>query len=105
MIINYIKTNRFSTSITKLKKVSYALIITQFLDVLTTFIGVTLMGMRELNPYGFTFQTVLLKILVTILIIYVIEHEKNYRIMWILPIIIGLFSIWNLLNIILEIVL
>jgi len=104
-IQNNIFKHPFYIRIINLKRVSYWLIIAQFLDILTTFIGVSLMGLMELNPMGFTFQIVMLKILITFLVVYVLEHEKYFKFMWAVPITVLIFPLWNLLNIVLDLIL
>jgi hypothetical protein len=95
--MNNIQLNKY-----KLKNISYVLIILQILDVFTTYIGVSLMGCRELNPLDFTFQTVILKIFVTIFIVLVFENIKIYKVTWVIPGIMLLVVIWNFINIFVE---
>lgn len=100
----YLTNNRFTKSITKLKKVSYVFIITQILDIVTTFIGLKFANVWEWNSMGFNLQTVLIKLAFIFLIVYVLEHEKYFKFMWAVPIVSGIAPVWNVGIIILSIV-
>jgi len=102
-ILNYLTNNRFTTCLTKLKKVSYALIIAEFLDFVTTFIAIRYFGESEFNPLGFNFQANFIRVSFVFLMVYVLEHEKYFKFMWAVPIVMGFAPLWNVYVIILSI--
>ena len=83
---------------------SLALILAQIADLMISTVGVSL-GATELNPLGFCWSTIALKIAVTILVCWMLQHYRA-RLRWLVWIPAGLMAIvcaWNMVNIALMI--
>jgi hypothetical protein len=86
-----------------MRNVSIYLIIVEFLDILTTTIGLE-NGVKEINPFAvyMGFEKVLLvKILTTVFVIFVLEKKKPNKYDVLVPGVILFFVIWNIINIVL----
>jgi hypothetical protein len=86
-----------------LKTITAAFLLAQLLDIATTFIGINLPGVIELNPAGFGFFTVLAKVGIMAAIGLILQMREWSRAAWILPIVSGLPAVWNLVVILAEI--
>ena len=91
-----------------LKPVSKAFLAAEALDVLTTFAGLTLHPqMWEANPVtgflGGMVQAALLKLLVTLAVVYIIEKVDSWPgLIWAVPLIASAPVVWNLFSISVE---
>ena len=90
-----------------MKKISKLILLFQSTDILTTIIGVPILGGREINTiFGNVFTTLLIKAVVTTICVILIERlpfEKDKKAMSVLrfaPVVPLLCTIWNLINII-----
>ena len=86
-----------------MRNVSIYLIIVEFLDILTTTIGLE-NGVKEINPFAvyMGFEKILLvKILTTVFVIFVLEKKKPNKYDVLVPGVILFFVIWNIINIVL----
>ena len=90
------------------QKVTRHWIITQMLDIITTFIAVGFLGAKELNlivnHFGWI-PAIIVKLIVVVGIASFYERFQTEWHFWILPIICWLAVIWNFLVIITEIIL
>ena len=89
-----------------MKPINRVFIGAQLADIATTVVGVSWMGMMELNPLGFSLPVVALKLAATAGIVLVIEY-RGFVSAWLLAVpIISLFApVWNLLMIAAELLL
>ena len=80
----------------RIRKVTFLFIYIEFLDILTTLIGIN-MGLWESNPLASSSlgQFILLKLLFTILIVIVLEKKKPYPHDVLIPIFAVIPVIWN----------
>jgi hypothetical protein len=92
----------------KLKPVSKVFLAAEALDILTTFIGLSLHPqMWEANPVvgvlGGMVQAALFKLLVTLAVVYVIEKVDSWpRLIWVVPLMASVPVFWNLFSISVE---
>lgn len=88
-----------------LKPVSKVFLAAEALDVLTTFVGLSLHPqMWEANPVagvlGGMLPATLLKLLVTLAVVYVIERVESWpRLIWAVPLMASAPVLWNLFSI------
>jgi hypothetical protein len=89
----------------KLKPISKFFLAAEALDILTTFVGLSLHPqMWEANPVagflGGMAQAALFKLLVTLAVVYVIEKVASWpRLIWAVPLMASVPVVWNLLSI------
>ena len=92
----------------KLKPVSKVFIAAEALDILTTFVGLSLQPqMWEANPVagvlGGLVQAALFKLLVSVAVVYVIEKVDSWpRLIWVVPLMASTPVVWNLISISVE---
>jgi hypothetical protein len=85
-----------------MKLPSLFIITAQATDIMTTLIGINHFNAIELHPLGFTWQTVLLKVLATLAVVYVVERYNFSKKIMIVPWIVALVCVWNVVNILAE---
>jgi hypothetical protein len=94
----------------QLKPVSKVFLAAEALDVLTTVAGLSLHPqMWEANPVagfmGGILQVTLLKLLVTLAVVYVIEKVDRWPgLIWVVPLMASVPVIWNLFSITVEVI-
>lgn len=92
-----------------MKKYITLFIIAQLLDILTTIVAYYFMGFAELNPLVMSgrfslFQLLIIKAIMILFVTMVLKRvpeRRMYNILWIIS---GLPVIWNLLNIVVEVI-
>lgn len=85
------------------KRITAIFLLAELLDCLTTLIGVGLMGMTELNPLSANWSLLIpLKMLGIGLVAGVLQWRGRGA-YWIIPVIAGIPVLWNLLNIVVEV--
>jgi hypothetical protein len=87
-----------------LKPVSWLFISAQILDIMTTVVGIEFFGAQELNPLGFNFGTLALKVLVSIIVVVGLERFNFSRLVLVVPVVATLPVAWNALVILAEMI-
>jgi hypothetical protein len=79
-------------------------IIFQLGDLFTTGIGIIFLGLQEINPLVVNWNIALLvKVVVIIFVSIILQSKRQYKFDYIVPFISGIVVIWNVVNIVLEI--
>ena len=80
----------------KMKPFTIVFILAELGDILTTFYGLSIMGVRELNTLFCFDRILLLKIAVIFIIVYNFEMRNGWKkFVWVVPIVASLPAIWN----------
>lgn len=85
--------------IRKFKNITKIFILSQILDFVTTYIGVVILGFREMNPMGLTINVVIFKLFATVFVAFILEKFDDLPFAWVLPTLQWIIVIWNIINI------
>jgi len=81
----------------------YIFILVELLDILTTGIGIS-MGLTEINPIGISLEVLVTKLIVIFCVAEILHLKKRRKIDWVIPIVAGIPTTWNLLVISMEMI-